>query len=312
MGGEASYYSLSNNQYPEIIKAQSNLYTNNQGLLLPLWREVGGEVFGLSIDPLSEKFPSESHYISMANDPINRIDPDGKWSVAPDLARKLEVAMAVATDYWIADEADGIENATQKTVLDVIGTMVITPLKIGENTTDAIHRVSNAEDGYDYAIAACEVLADLGAIASLVQVKPIGVKGIPDELFIVSSEAPEIIAKKGFDPATYNQSHVENDFYSVMGNGTDPVIQAYGKLLEAKSMSGNYVYKIKKNFDIIDVRGLAAAQDIRLYYPEQSQFVTFQKVMPADVLGYYQMIPHGRSSYYWTWMGKMPPVPPVK
>jgi hypothetical protein len=75
--GSQSYYTLSNNQYPEIITAQSNLQTNTQGSLLPLWREVGGEVFGLSIDPLSEKFPSESPYSAMEDNPVNKIDPDG-------------------------------------------------------------------------------------------------------------------------------------------------------------------------------------------------------------------------------------------
>jgi hypothetical protein len=77
IGDEVSYYTLSNNLFPEIITAQSNLQTNTQGSLLLLWREVGGEVFGLSIDPLSQKFPSASPYNAMGNDPINRIDPNG-------------------------------------------------------------------------------------------------------------------------------------------------------------------------------------------------------------------------------------------
>jgi hypothetical protein len=92
MGGEVSYYSLSNNQFPEIITAQAYLYTNNQGALpLSFFKEracpalsaggLGGEVFGLSIDPKVQKFPSASPYNAMANDPINRIDMDGKASI---------------------------------------------------------------------------------------------------------------------------------------------------------------------------------------------------------------------------------------
>jgi hypothetical protein len=37
-----------------------------------------GAVFGLSIDPKSQKFPSASPYSAMANDPVNMVDPDGQ------------------------------------------------------------------------------------------------------------------------------------------------------------------------------------------------------------------------------------------
>jgi hypothetical protein len=73
------YYSLSNNQFPEIITAQSNLQTNNQGAnsLSARGGSGWGGAFGLSIDPKFQKFPSESPYNAMANDPVNMIDPDG-------------------------------------------------------------------------------------------------------------------------------------------------------------------------------------------------------------------------------------------
>jgi hypothetical protein len=98
MGGEASYYSLSNNQFPEIITVQAYLYTNNQGALpLSFFKEracpalsaggLGGEVFGLSIDPKVQKFPSASPYNAMANNPVIMIDRDGR---APDVFDALD------------------------------------------------------------------------------------------------------------------------------------------------------------------------------------------------------------------------------
>ena len=71
-----TYYTLSSNHFPEIQTAQNNLaesFSSNS--------KIDATIFALSIDPLSEKFPSQSPYLSMSNNPINRIDPDGKADV---------------------------------------------------------------------------------------------------------------------------------------------------------------------------------------------------------------------------------------
>ena len=57
--------------------SQTIAYTNSSLLVNP----IDQTSFALSIDPLAEKYASLSPYNTMNNDPINRIDPDGKDAI---------------------------------------------------------------------------------------------------------------------------------------------------------------------------------------------------------------------------------------
>lgn len=99
--GFLSYFSLSDNTFSEIIQ-NTNLIaignitldvlshkisnintTNNTNITDPI-------VFALSIDPLAAIFPDMSPYAAMDNDPINKIDPDGKatWTTIEKVYRE--------------------------------------------------------------------------------------------------------------------------------------------------------------------------------------------------------------------------------
>ncbi len=91
--GFLQYYTLSQNKFPEIQK-KDNQYAINNSLIDPI-------VFALSIDPLAEKFPSESPYNAMGNDPINMVDPDGR-----DLESWITKKMQESIPQFILDNGD--------------------------------------------------------------------------------------------------------------------------------------------------------------------------------------------------------------
>jgi hypothetical protein len=63
------YLTLSKNKFQEIQNFKNEISFDTK---------IDPTFFALSIDPLAEKFPSESPYSSMGNDAVNKIDPDGK------------------------------------------------------------------------------------------------------------------------------------------------------------------------------------------------------------------------------------------
>jgi hypothetical protein len=85
INSEANYYTLSNNTYSEILLQPTthNIANSSTGLLLTTHNPQPTTIidpvsFALSIDPLSDQFPSISPYNAMGNNPIKYIDPDGK------------------------------------------------------------------------------------------------------------------------------------------------------------------------------------------------------------------------------------------
>ncbi len=102
-----TYTSLSKNKFPEII----NFQANNQGIPpFSLGEKGAGDegldlsTFALSIDPLAQKFPSVSPYNSVANNPMNRIDPTGMADEAAGNFDPLPNASAISVSDEIVNK----------------------------------------------------------------------------------------------------------------------------------------------------------------------------------------------------------------
>ncbi len=176
----------------------------------------------LSLDPLADNYPSKSPYNYCSNNPISRVDPTGRgdkpsgtWSL--DLANWVDEKIDVAEDYYVGhDDADGLENGTQKTVLDIARGALTAPLRIGVATSDAVDRVTApGADGYDYAIAAAEVLTDgcttVGTAATLAvpMAKGAAALGAPESISLPTAPKPTPSAVKPTPPATPQLTEAE-------------------------------------------------------------------------------------------------------
>lgn len=76
---DKNYHTLSNGKFLENSPAASCLSQESDCTIIK--HSMDFTIFALSIDPLAAKYASLSPYNAMENDPINRIDPDGRSSV---------------------------------------------------------------------------------------------------------------------------------------------------------------------------------------------------------------------------------------
>ncbi len=131
------YISLSENLFPELessenliaigntqidIQSQKISFINsNENLADPI-------TFALTIDPLAEKFPSESPYSAMDNDPINMVDPSGKsaefaiWAAGYIGQRIKSVITGEAPENLVTEDNKPNSGAIAEGVVYTVGT----------------------------------------------------------------------------------------------------------------------------------------------------------------------------------------------